>query len=130
MDGVTRRMRRICLLGANGQVGAEVALLLARMPGVDVVPVIRTHAAGGFLRWLGLETRVLDVNRPAEVKSALRDVDLVVDFAMPTIAAGRDQQATMLRNVIDQMAIGAPYVYMSTTSAFGMPLNSVDYRNR
>ena len=40
-------MTTIGVIGANGQVGAEVCLFLSEMEGIEVVPICRTEAEVG-----------------------------------------------------------------------------------
>jgi nucleoside-diphosphate-sugar epimerase len=76
-------MIRIGVLGANGQVGAEVCLLLLAQPDVTVVPISRNPTGSAFLRSRGVPCRHGRVTDPAEARRLLGDCDVVLNFARP-----------------------------------------------
>lgn len=107
---------KIAVLGANGQVGAEVCLLLHRVPGVEVVPVCRNRSGSAFLRAHGLRCRHGLAANPVEARKLLGDCNVVVNFAL---ALGRPREAREAnRQLIDASADvsapGARIVYFST----------------
>jgi nucleoside-diphosphate-sugar epimerase len=121
---------QIVVLGANGQVGTEVTLLLSRMTGLSVIPIVRTHAGAHFLRWVGLEPRIGSITSGEQAGRLLDGATLVADFSLPPLGQGRRLQAAVIRAAISAAPHGIPYVYASTTMAFGMPSSSRDYRPR
>ena len=112
---------KIAVIGANGQVGREVSLFLHVM-GVDVVPVSRTEIGGVFLERCGLTCSYGSVSDKNDAARLLEGCDLVADFAHPNNLPSKIRQAVKsnIDNIIHCAPQGAPYVYMSTISAFGM----------
>ena len=115
--------KRIAIIGANGQVGSEVCLLLGLMDNIEVVPVCRTEIGSAFLRRCGLPVRHARAGDPVAMREVLAGCDLVADFSLPTGSASEVRAA--MRQVIPSLAAaapaGAPYVYLSSITAFGLP---------
>ena len=110
---------RICVLGANGQVGLEVSLFLSEMPGVGVVPVSRTQYGSALLRHLGLECRHGRLSDERQANALLQGATLLADFGWPTNTIGKmDAICAQIRNAIRHAPAGAPYVFISTQSVF------------
>src|SRR5438045_467412 len=75
---------KIAVLGANGQVGAEVCLILANHPTVELVPICRNPSGSALLRYYGLPCRH---GLPADAKQATAlfgDCDVIVNAALGT----------------------------------------------
>ena len=109
--------QKICLLGANGQVGMEVCLLLSSWPKVEVVPVTRTDYGAALLRRFGLEVRLSGQSAPAMLSEALVGACLVTDFGWPHNAAGKlPRLRERIRRTMLAAPAGAPYVLISTQS--------------
>lgn len=116
-------MVRVAVLGANGQVGSEICLLLSRVPGLELVPVCRNRSGSAFLRWQGIACRH---GRPAESTDASRlfaDCDLILNFAL---ASGNPAQIrltedNLIRNSFACSRHDATVVYFSTQSVYGDP---------
>lgn len=107
---------KIAVLGANGQVGSEVCLLLSRVPGVEVVPVCRNRSGSAFLRAQGLRCRHGRPANAVEARALLGDCDVVANFSL---AIGRPREAREAnRQLIDAAAEaslpGARIIYFST----------------
>lgn len=117
-------MTRIAVLGANGQVGAELCLLLARQPGVTVVPVCRTRLGSAYLRSMGLAVRHGSPADAAAAPALFGDCDVVANLALVSTlrdpAAARATNAALLANVA-AAAPAARHVYFSTMSVYGDP---------
>lgn len=76
------RRPKVAVLGANGQVGAELTLLLALQGEVEPVAVGRSAYGLALLRKLGTECRVSpDLQTLPDV---IADCDVVVDLALPS----------------------------------------------
>ena len=115
-------MKRIAIIGANGQVGTEVCLLLQHCFDVEVVAVCRNDFACVVLRRMGVSCRVGSISDPQDARRLVADCDLVVDFTLPT---GNVNATTAIhRKIVSQsqrvMKRGAMYVYVSSQMAFGM----------
>ncbi len=110
---------RICVLGANGQVGVEVSAILSTWPGVEVAPVTRSEFGGVVLRRLGLKCRHGRMGNEDDAKRILSDCKLVADFGWPGRTVGRfEDLARQIRNTVRNAALGAPYVFISTQSVY------------
>ena len=116
-------MTRIAVLGANGQVGAELCLLLAQQPDVEVVPVSRSRLSSAFLRYRGLSCRHGQPGDPEQARALFGDCDLIANLALiptlPAPRAARDANRALLRNVAHGAKPGARIVYFSTMSVYG-----------
>jgi nucleoside-diphosphate-sugar epimerase len=114
---------RVAVVGANGQVGAEVCLLLRRIPGVEVVPISRTWLGSGFLRYRGVACRHGSVSDPTEAPALLGDCDLVANFALSQgqPSAARRMNARVIENTFRYSAPGATVVFFSTQNVYGDP---------
>lgn len=115
-------MATIGLIGANGQVGAEVCLYLHRMDGVEVVPICRTELGAAPLRRWGLEPRCGVLDAPERARALLSGCDLIADFSLPRGAQAEIR--AMAKRILDLAISEAPpnarFVYVSTLMAFGM----------
>ncbi len=116
-------MKRIAIIGANGQVGSEVCLLLSMMPGVQVVPVCRTVIGSAFLRRCGLAVRHASATGVEDLRRALEGCDVVADFSLPVGAASevRKVMREVIANLVDAAPPKAAFVYLSSITAFGIP---------
>lgn len=115
-------MATIGVIGANGQVGAEVCLYLHRMHGVEVVPICRTELGAAPLRRWGLEPRCGVLDTPERARELLTGTDLVADFSLPRGAQSevRAIAKRTLTMAISHAPPNARFVYISTIMAFGM----------
>ena len=86
-------MKRIGIIGANGQVGSEVCLFLTLRNDVEVVPICRTEIASSFLRRCGLACRHGRASDRADAERLLADLDLIADFSLPTGSASEVRAA-------------------------------------
>lgn len=113
-------MTRIGVIGANGQVGAEVCLLLRAQPGVDVVPICRNPTGSAFLRSRGVSCRHGRVGDGAEARALLADCDVVLNFARPSGRPRemRNANEAVIANMARGSAAGARLVYFSSLSIY------------
>lgn len=125
-------MARVIVIGANGQVGAEVCLLLAGSPGIEVVPVVRNHRGSAYLRWMGLPCRHGDIGDPRAAAGLVGDGDLILNFALsgasPAIA--RRENACLIDNCARYAPAGARLIYYSTQNVYGSANPASYYRWR
>lgn len=115
-------MKRIVIIGANGQVASEVCLRLAAHPGVELVPVSRTRNGSAFLRSRGVPVCHGRLSRPDEARSLLAGADLVANFAL---AGGAGRAAVEANNaIISAISAAAPasarLVFFSTLAVNGV----------
>jgi nucleoside-diphosphate-sugar epimerase len=114
-------MKRVAILGANGQVGAEVSLRLRDVEGIEVVPIARNVSGSAFLRSNGMECRHGCISDPAEARSLISDCDVVVNFALSNTAiprADRDINRQIVRSMVAAAKPGAPIVFASTIMVY------------
>jgi len=115
-------MTRIAVLGANGQVGAEVCLIL-RARGADVVPIARNRFGSAFLRYHGLPCRHGRAADPAQAPALLGDCDVVLNLALASVA-GRPSEARRINRALAENAAfaspaGARIIHCSTIEVYG-----------
>ncbi len=114
-------IKRIGILGANGQVGSEVCLRLSQMKGIQVVPICRNPVGAAFLKRCGLDVRLGSVSSEQSSRDLLEDLDLVADFSLPAGSSShvQSQMRQTIGNVIQFAPPGVPFVYLSSILAFG-----------
>jgi hypothetical protein len=116
-------VKTIGIIGANGQVGSEVALFLSAMKDVRVVPICRNPIGATFLRRCGLDVRLGSVGSAEETGRLLEGLDLVADFSLPAGSSSqvRGQMASVITPTIRFAPRGIPFVYLSSILAYGNP---------
>lgn len=114
---------RIAVLGANGQVGAEVCLLLARQPDVTLIPVCRNRLGSAFLRYSGLACRHGTPADDHKARELIGDCDVVANFALGSgsLREAHDANIQLIRNSIDCSPPRARIVFFSTVTVYGDP---------
>lgn len=116
-------MTKVAVLGANGQVGAEVCLLLSQQRGLEVVPVCRNRLGSAYLRYRGLACRHGQPAEPSDAKALFGDCDVIVNLALvASLADPRGARATnakLIENVATCSQPGARHIYFSTMSVYG-----------
>jgi nucleoside-diphosphate-sugar epimerase len=114
-------MKRVAILGANGQVGAEVCLRLRHAEDLEVVPVVRNLSGSAFLRLNGMECRHGRIADLADARRLIGDCDAVVSFALSTTAiprVDREINARILRGIVEAAKPGVPIVLASTIMVY------------
>lgn len=112
---------RVAILGANGQVGAELCLYLKVMGFCEPIAVTRSPNSNAFLLRAGIECRSGDLTSPKVVAKLLTDCDLIFDLAFPN---GRNLSETkrMLRaremSILSAARPSKGFVLASTTSVY------------
>ena len=114
---------RIAVLGANGQVGAELCLLLARQDKIDVVPVCRNRMGSAFLRFQGLACRHGDVADADQAPRLIGDCDVIVNLALVGLEQNyRESMAIhdrLIRHITEFGKQPGKHIYFSTMSVYG-----------
>jgi nucleoside-diphosphate-sugar epimerase len=111
------------MVGANGQVGAELCLILRNHRGIDVVPICRNVGGSAFLRSQGMACRHGLTTDPQEAAALLGDCDVVVNTALATgtpLQINRTEQS-LIRNSLTYSLKGSPLIYLSTQNVHGDP---------
>ena len=116
-------MSRIAIIGAGGQVGAEVTLLLSNHSGHSLVPVCRNRSSSAFLRYFGIPCRHGLINEPGSAYGLLGDCDIIANFALSKSLPRRARitNSQIIENSIKYSAEDAKIVYFSTAAVYGEP---------
>jgi nucleoside-diphosphate-sugar epimerase len=116
-------MTKIAIIGANGQVGAELCLLLAARPGMEIVPICRNSSGSAFLRWQGLACRHGRAADSADAARLLGDCDVIVNSSLAggTPADIRRIEDRIIQNMFAHSKPGATIIHFSTQSVYGDP---------
>lgn len=124
-------MINIGIIGANGQVGSEVSLLLSKMENVRVIPICRTEFGAAFLKRYGIECRIGSISKEEEAKSLLKDCALIADFTylkgLPSEIKSKSK--TIITNAIINSPPNCKFVFASSMMAFGMGKHNVEFKN-
>jgi len=114
-------MTRVAIVGANGQVGAEVCLRLRQAEGIEVVPVVRNVSGSAFLRLNGVECRHGRVVDPADVRRLIGDCDVVVNMVVSMTSiprADRETNRAVVRSIVAGAKPRATIVFASTIMVY------------
>jgi nucleoside-diphosphate-sugar epimerase len=125
-------MRTLAIVGANGQVGTEICLLLSAMKEIRVVPIVRSELGAVLLRRAGLDCRIGSAADPEKARELFQGCDMAADFSLPRGARedGRRMTRRIIENATALLPPGAPFVFMSTVMAFGVPAEATAYSRR
>jgi uncharacterized protein YbjT (DUF2867 family) len=120
----------IAILGANGQVGSEVALHLVGRLDVRVVAICRTEFATALLRRAGVTCRIGSVTGQDEAERILGDADAVVDFSIPRGLPSHvtSSMTATIRGAIRASHKAKRFIYISSVSAYGMADGTAPFR--
>jgi len=114
-------MKRVAILGANGQVGTEVCLRLRSVQEIEVVPIARNVSGSAFLRLSGIECRHGRISDPAEAQDLIGDCDVVVNLALSNSGIPRVDRQTnrqIVSNIVTAAKPGAPIIFASTIMVY------------
>jgi nucleoside-diphosphate-sugar epimerase len=116
-------MITLALLGANGQVGAELSLMLSKRADLNLIPVCRNRSGSAFLRWQGLACRHGRAADSQDSKRLLADCDVIVNcsLASGTPAQIRRIEDNIVRNAFAHSKANAKIIHFSTQSVYGDP---------
>jgi len=114
---------KIAVMGASGQVGAELCLFLRYVYDVDVVPISRSRMGSAYLRYAGLACRHGDPAQPEDASSLYSDCDAIVNLALPGLtgdfSAAKRTHDALIQNAMTFSRPGAVQIYSSTMSVYG-----------
>ncbi len=126
-------MGKVAIIGANGQVGAELCLLLADRPDFQLIPICRTRSGSAFLRWQGIACRHGRVADARDAQRLLADCDVVINcsLATGTPAEIRNTEDRIVHSACAHSMPGASIIHFSTQSVYGDPRGSraIRWRN-
>jgi nucleoside-diphosphate-sugar epimerase len=114
---------KVAVVGANGQVGAELCLLLSRLPDVDLIPICRNQSGSAFLRYSGIACRHGRADDPREAPGLIADCDVVVNCALGagTPREVRALDRTLIHNLFAYSGQTALIIHFSTVMVYGDP---------
>jgi dTDP-4-dehydrorhamnose reductase len=114
---------KIGIVGANGQVGAELCILLAALADVELVPVCRNRSGSAFLRWQGIACRHGRIADAAHAARLIGDCDLIVNssLASGSPAEIRRTEDRIVDNLFAHSKPAAAIIHFSTQSVYGDP---------
>jgi dTDP-4-dehydrorhamnose reductase len=123
--------KKIGIIGANGQLGSEVCLLLDQMEGVTPIPICRNQVGASFLRRCGFDVRLGTTDSEANSRKLLEGLDLIADFSLPAGSSSyvRSQIKQNVTQISHFAPEGIPFVYLSSILAFGNPDFHSNLRN-
>jgi nucleoside-diphosphate-sugar epimerase len=116
-------MPRIAIIGANGQVGAELCLMLAQRPEVSLVPICRNRSGSAFLRWHGIACRHGRIAHANDAARLIRDCEIVLNCALATGTPAdiRRTEDAIAANMVAHSGPNAVLIHLSTQSVYGDP---------
>jgi nucleoside-diphosphate-sugar epimerase len=125
-------MTKVGIVGANGQVGAELCLLLQKSSELELVAVCRNRSGSAFLRWQGIACRHGRVADPDDALRLLGDCDVVVNSALATGTPSeiRRTEEQIIHHVFRSSKPTATIIHFSTQSVYGDPRPDRRFRRR
>jgi nucleoside-diphosphate-sugar epimerase len=116
-------MTRVGVIGANGQVGAEICLMLAQRPGIELVAICRTRSGSAFLRWQGIACRHGRAADSTDAARLIADCDVIVNSSLATgnPAQIRRTEDRIIHNLFACSKNSASIIHFSTQSVYGDP---------
>lgn len=121
---------RIAIIGASSQVGSSLSYYL-KLEGVDVVCFTRSSYSDIFFKVLGIHCEHINLSDRDDVREKLKNFDGVVDFGYPTgqLFSIKKSIRENLKIILSCMPQKAKFFYMSSITAYGMPLGQKYIRN-
>jgi len=74
-------MKKVAIVGANGQVGTELVLRMTEIPGITIVPIVRSESGSAFLRSHNVSCRHGTMTNRDEARELLADCDTILNLA-------------------------------------------------
>ncbi len=113
-------MFKVAVLGANGQVGTEVSLLLKNWGGIEVSAFCRSQLSSVVLRRLGIKCCQFDP-ASAQSRAELGQANLIIDFTLPsgTYREITREYKRIYQGVLACLPKEVVYISASSQMAFG-----------
>lgn len=114
---------KVAILGANGQVGAEVCMILRNHENISLVPVCRNRLGSAYLRYQGIACRHGYPTDNIQAKMLLGDCPVVANFALSGGMSHKVSEVNkrLIRNSIECSPHGSTILYFSTVAVYGDP---------
>lgn len=121
---MTGSKRRIVVLGANGNVGTEISLILRNIAEYDLIPVCRSRQGSSYLRYVGVPCVHGSITDAAQASTLLADSTVVANFALAYTPTGSPRELLELnRQIVASVFANAPkdatILHFSTISVYG-----------
>lgn len=114
---------KIAILGANGQIGAEICLILRNRSDISLVPVCRNRLGSAFLRFQGIACRHGLIADAGQAAKLFGDCPTIAHFALGSgsLREAADINQRLIRNAIEFSPPNATILYFSTVTVYGNP---------
>lgn len=124
-------MNKIGVIGASGQVGSEIVLLLKRMFGYEVIPICRSRYSAIFFEELDFKCRIGNIENKDDSVKLLEDIDLVIDFSLPKGLPSEInfKSKKIIENIVRYSKHDSKFIYISSIMAFGMGKDKKELKN-
>jgi len=115
---------RVGIIGASSQVGASVAYLLKNQLDIEVICFLRSSYGRVYFDLLEIPLEIVDMSDRQKLTEKFRNLDVIVDFTYPSGQMFSIKQSIRanLTNIFSCMPTKSSFIYMSSISAYGMPL--------
>lgn len=122
-------IKRVAIIGANGQVGAEICEIL-RDEGVDLVPICRNRMGSAYLRYKGIACRHGYATNEDDMARLVSDCDVIVNLALGsgTLREAREANNRLISNIVQKSNRSAIVIHFSTISVYGDPYPKTKFR--
>jgi nucleoside-diphosphate-sugar epimerase len=112
---------RIGIVGANGRLGAELALRLSSVDDFSVIGVCRNRSGSAFLRLNGVECRHGAIEDSTQAHWLVGDCDVVVQLAyrVPRTRSGSAANRAVVRNCVLNAPAHSHLILASTIMVYG-----------
>jgi dTDP-4-dehydrorhamnose reductase len=111
---------KIAIIGANGQVGTELCLML-RQKNYDVIPIVRNKLGASFLTYQNFKCRIADVGIKVQAKEALADIDKVILAAYAMSGTAQEVRAintNLIKHTVHYTKNNSKLIVFSSIRAF------------
>ena len=119
----------IAIIGANGNVGTELSLLLHKEKNIRTYPIVRNILGKAFLHAAGLPCRVAEITQESDAQTALHDIDVAVlaayvwpDFSL-SAQQNKQQNKQLIINTVRFTKRDAKLIYFSSIRAFSRAID-------
>ncbi|SDR64043.1 hypothetical protein SAMN05519103_09330 [Rhizobiales bacterium GAS113] len=106
---MTDSKRRIVILGANGNVGTEISLILRHFIQYDLVPVCCSGQGSSYLRYMGVPCAHGAITDTVRVFALLARSTVIANFALAYTPTGSPRKLSELnRQIVASVFANAP----------------------
>lgn len=123
-------MDELAILGANGQVGSEVSLILNNHSNFKLVPICRNRLGSAFLRSSGIPCRHGKITEPSDAKRLISNASVVANFALGsgTLSSSKKANTKIIEHCFKFSPSDAKIIHFSTVAVYGKPYPQTIFR--